>query len=168
MVVQFTTGAKVSKKSTPSTCLSPQTQNLDLSLQTAPLGYHLHLNGRKYIHPKFMKNYIPCILISTESIKFLLTGFPISISITAIHSLFPCRSIMGVSSEFALAPRIIGFNQSKVPSSGSVFNSIWVMMPLKSFECITLNASFQFYEFRNCWFNAPLGACCFVGISTSC
>jgi len=51
---------------------------------------------RKYVHPRFMKNYIPCVFVSTESIKFLLTGFPISISIRAIHSLFPCRSILRV------------------------------------------------------------------------
>lgn len=41
IVTQLTTAAKLSKKSTPSICLSPRTQNLDMNLRIKPFRYRL-------------------------------------------------------------------------------------------------------------------------------
>jgi hypothetical protein len=45
IVSHGTTGAKVSKKSSPLISRSPLAQNLALSLQMIPSGDHLHLNA---------------------------------------------------------------------------------------------------------------------------
>ena len=83
------TGAQVSKKSTPSTCLSPCIQKRALNFFVRPLG-KFEAKGpcaEKNMHPRFTRDEFPCLQLRFQGGQFRLHGFPPLCSMRTIDGL---------------------------------------------------------------------------------